>query len=75
MLNLILNFFLNIFRWLFEHVVLGIIVFWLLGKALGYSFKKTAARETNHKKFWLSLMLILILLYISLKEGWIHLGL
>jgi len=70
MLNLFLSFFYGIFRWFLDHVLLGIILFWILGKALGFSFKKTTS--SDHKKFWITIMLILIILYIALKEGWIN---
>jgi len=41
-------------------------LFWVLGKAIGFSFKMSIKRNVKHRKFWLVILLFLVLLYLRL---------
>lgn len=44
----------------------GIIILWILGKAIGFSFKMSIKRNVKHRKFWLILLAFLLLLFLKL---------
>ena len=71
MLDYLINLFLNFFSWLWNHFLLSLLIFWILGKIFGFSIKKTAS-DKEHRKFWFLLLILVVVIYLLLKEGWLN---